>query len=146
MTQTKIIPTKSHPLPKQSQMVHVVEWKNEGCHLPSLRPNMYMMCLNECIAPIYLYLDLTSCAGLALVSVVVVKLNSEKKHGDFKIVIGINNNVMVFVFIFHSKLNYAHILLFSMTYNIHTIFGSNIRPGHHSRMCFKPLGIYVMSF
>ena len=35
---------------------------------------------------------------------------------------------------------------YCLTYNIHTIFGSNIWPRHHSRMCFKPLGIYAMSF
>ena len=35
---------------------------------------------------------------------------------------------------------------YCLTYNICTIFGSNIWPRHHSRMCFKPLGIYTMSF
>ena len=33
-----------------------------------------------------------------------------------------------------------------MICNIHANFGHNVRPGHHSRMCFEPLGIYAMSF
>ena len=33
-----------------------------------------------------------------------------------------------------------------MICDIHATFGHNVRPGHHSRMCFKPLEIYAMSF
>src|ERR1700683_4251391 len=38
---------------------------------------------------------------------------------------------------------YAHIWLFSMICDIHVTFEHN---GNHIRMCFKPLGIYAMSF
>src|ERR1700683_5814844 len=38
---------------------------------------------------------------------------------------------------------YAHIWLFLMICNICATFKHN---GHHSRMCFEPLGIYAMSF
>jgi len=33
-----------------------------------------------------------------------------------------------------------------MIRDICTTFGHNVRPGHYSRMCFNPLGIYAMSF
>ena len=41
---------------------------------------------------------------------------------------------------------YAHILSFSMIYNIRATFGSTIRLGQYCRMCSKPLAIYAMSF
>ena len=33
-----------------------------------------------------------------------------------------------------------------MISDICTTFGHNVQPGHHSRMCFDPLGIYATSF